>query len=276
MSDKLTIRVAKLLAQADNAGTEEEAATFMAKAQEVATLHSIDLAKARHATRDKQRTTPVQRVIELGVRGTRGLNTLVDLISGIATANDVKINIRNDSTAVIAFGFAEDIDVTEAMYASLVVQMATAADQWKKQGDWKGEQVYVPGRWGTGSRWGEWIDGRYKPVTWLTARLDFQLGYAHRVGDRLADAKQAAVDAAEADDVGDTDSGPGAGTSLVLVEKEKSVEDFYRRTSRARGSYRGHRGAVSYASTEAGDAAGQRARLSQATGIGGARRAVSA
>lgn len=274
MSDKLTMRVAKLLAQAENAGTEEESTVFMAKAQELATLHSIDMAKARHATREKERTVPVQRVIELGVRGTKGLNTLVALIRGIAAANDVKLNIWSDSTKVIAFGFAEDIDVTEAMYASLSVQIAAAAMEWKKKGTWRGDQVYVPGHWDTVDGWGQWIDGHYKPVTWLTARLDFQLGYARRVGQRLAEAKLAAVDAAGGSDT-ESVMESGTGTSLVLVEKQRSVDDFYRHTSKARRSYRGNRAPVSRASTRAGAEAGQRARLSSRDELPGARKAVS-
>lgn len=125
-ASSITEKIAKLLAQAEGAGTEAEAQTFMDKAQQLATLHSIDLAKARHITVAKQRTAPVTRTITIGVRGTKGLNTLVQLIIGIARANDVILNVAHNSTAVFAYGFAEDIDITEALFASLSVQMAHA------------------------------------------------------------------------------------------------------------------------------------------------------
>ncbi|MFA5709925.1 DUF2786 domain-containing protein [Mycolicibacterium sp.] len=266
--ETLTDKVAKLLNQAENAGTEAESATFMSKAQELATLHSIDLAKARHATVAKQRTTPTQRTITLGVRGTRGLNTLVSLFSGIASANDVTIDIASDSTRVYAYGFAEDIDIAEAMFTSLSVQMAQAAQAYHRSGDWKRHEVYVPGR----SRGWEWIEGHYKAPSWLSVRLDFQQGFAAQVGRRLALARAEAESAAQdADDAQDADSG----TALVLVAKRESVGDFYRSRSNARGSYRGRRQVSSSAAQGAGHRAGDKARLSQATELGGARKALA-
>lgn len=281
MSSSITEKIAKVLNQAENAGTEAEAATFMAKAQELATAYSIDLAKARHATIVKERTVPTHRRITLGVRGTRGLNTLVALWSGIADANDLTINIAHNSTYVIAFGFAEDIDVAEALFSSLSVQMAQAAAAYRKEGSWKSETVWRNGRY-VGSGWDrEWIEGDFKPITWLTARLDFQLGFARRVGQRLQEAKdeaemrakisdmEAAADGAAAIDGGST------GTALVLVEKREAVRDYYRQKSNARGSYRGYRSASSSRSLGAGRAAGDKARLSSATSLPGARRSIA-
>lgn len=287
--DSHTEKIAKLLNQAERAGTEAEGATFLAKAQELATLYSIDLARARHATVAKQRSTPVQRTITLGVRGTRGLNTLVSLFQGVAHANDLKFNIAHNSTYVIAFGFAEDIDVAEALFASLTVQMANAAAEYKKRGDWREETVYQPGDYeyyristgqkvskSYGQRWAyvsediaqRWVEGTYKPIGWLSARLDFQAGFAQRVAQRLAAAKQDAEDRAALHDALADDT---VGTELVLADKRDAVEDFYAATSRARGSYRGYRRAVSAAAIDAGRAAGERARLSRSTEVGGVR-----
>lgn len=287
--DSHTEKIAKLLNQAERAGTEAEGATFLAKAQELATLYSIDLARARHATVAKQRSTPVQRTITLGVRGTRGLNTLVSLFQGVAHANDLKFNIAHNSTYVVAFGFAEDIDVAEALFASLTVQMANAAAEYKKRGDWREETVYQPGDYeyyristgqkvskSYGQRWAyvsediaqRWVEGTYKPIGWLSARLDFQAGFAQRVAQRLAAAKQDAEDRAALHDALADDT---VGTELVLADKRDAVEDFYAATSRARGSYRGYRRAVSAAAIDAGRAAGERARLSRSTEVGGVR-----
>ncbi len=67
--------------------------------------------------------TPVQRTITIGNAGARGLRTYVQLFVVIAGANDVRCDIASNSTFVYAYGFAEDIDATHALYASLVVQM---------------------------------------------------------------------------------------------------------------------------------------------------------
>ena len=191
MADMLE-RIAKLLNQAENAGTEAEADVFMAKAQELATIHSIDLARARHATIAKERTLPVQRTIHIGERGTKGLRTLTDLYLGIAAANDIRCTIAHDATRVYAVGFAEDIDVSEALFASLQVQQSKALDEFKRRGDWKSEKVYIEPRY---NRWGEVTNQYgYKPQTWLTARLNFQDAFASRIRSRLHTAKWAEED----------------------------------------------------------------------------------
>lgn len=175
-------KIAKLLNQAENAGTPAEAEVFMAKAQQLATVHSIDLARARHATKAKQKTTPVQRTIHIGEASTRGLRTLTDLYLGIAAANDIKCTIASNATRVYAVGFAEDLDISEALFASLQVQQARALDAFKAEVSWKSETVYHERK--------SWDSpGGYKPITWLTARLNFQDAYASRIGLRLSIAK---------------------------------------------------------------------------------------
>ncbi len=178
-------RIAKLLNQAENAGTSAEAETFMAKAQELATVHSIDLARARHATKAKERTTPIQRDVTIGIQGSRGLRTLVDLYLGIASANDITCTIAGNATRVYAVGFAEDLDIAEALFASLQVQQAKALDAFKASGEWRNDLAYVEGRWTRD----DWIPGQYKPVTWLTARLNFQDAFASRIRTRLIQTK---------------------------------------------------------------------------------------
>ena len=336
-------KIAKLLNQAENAATEAEAAVFMAKAQQLATTHSVDLAHARHATKVKERTVPVQRTIHIGDRGARGLRTLVDLYLGIAAANDITCTIAHNATKVYACGFAEDIDVSEALFASLLTQQAKAADEFKRSGAWLEEKVWSDTSWG------------YKPQTWLTARLNFQEAFASRVGTRLWQAKHEAERAlkdAEAqqrarlhmdgDDLSesfkqwfydahglnlDEDDSTAQelrhslmevsceelggilatqmpehvdewvaefvteyavalseqddhrdSTALVLVEKRDAVaEAAAPMLKRARGSYRGGTsGARSQSGQRAGAEAGNRARLTGSTPIGGVKGAIGA
>jgi len=187
-------KIAKLLAMAENAGTEAEAAVFMSKAQSLATIHSIDLAKARHATKDKERTVPVQRTIHIGERRARGNRTLVDLYLGISAANDVKNTIAHDATRVYSVGFAEDIDISEALFASLQVQQSKALDEFKRAGEWKQETIEVEAFLREYDPWTNQnrrvcVGYKSKPQSWLTARLNFQDAFSSRIRSRLQEAK---------------------------------------------------------------------------------------
>ena len=127
--DKMLARIAALLRQAEGTDNTHEADAFMTAAQRLATAASIDLAVARsHAANRSAAQAPTQRTITIGSAGTRGLRTYVQLFVVIATANDVRCDIASNSTFVYAYGFAEDIDASHALYASLVVQMVRASD----------------------------------------------------------------------------------------------------------------------------------------------------
>ncbi|MGV7586075.1 DUF7168 domain-containing protein, partial [Mycobacterium kansasii] len=81
--------------------------------------------------------------------------------------------------------FAEDIDAVHALYASLVVQMVRASD------------AYIS-------------SGAHRPTPTITARLNFQLAFGTRVGQRLTDARQEArAEAVKTEK-------RGTGTELVL------------------------------------------------------------
>lgn len=149
--DKMLARIAALLRQAENTENPHEADAFMAAAQRLATTTSIDLAVARsHASARSPAQAPIQRTITIGEAGSKGLRTYVQLFVAIALANDVKCDVASNSTFVYAYGFAEDIDATQALYASLVVQMVKSAD------------AYLD-------------TGQHRPTPTITARLNFHL-----------------------------------------------------------------------------------------------------
>ena len=134
--DKMLARIAALLRQAENTDNPHEAEAFMSAAQRLATTTSIDLAVARaHSTTRSPAQVPVQRTITIGEAGSKGLRTYVQLFVAIAVANDVKCDVASNSTFVYAYGFAEDIDATHALYASLVVQMVKASDAYIATGE---------------------------------------------------------------------------------------------------------------------------------------------
>ena len=237
-------RIAALLRQAENTENPHEAEAFMSAAQRLATTTSIDLAVARaHSKERSPAQTPVQRTVTIGEAGAKGLRTYVQLFVAIAMANDVKCDVASNSTFVYAYGFAEDIDATHALYASLVVQMVKASD------------AYI-------------ATGQHRPTPTITARLNFHLAFGARIGQRLSEAREEARHAAT------TGQDQQPGTAIALRNKDVELKSFYREASKARGTWRASSASAGYSSAarRAGDRAGQRARLGPSTELAGARR----
>ena len=212
--DKMLARIAALLRQAEGTDNAHEADAFMSAAQRLATAASIDLAVARsHAANRSAAQGPTQRTVTIGASGTKGLRTYVQLFVGIAVANDVRCDVASNSTFLYAYGFAEDIDTTHALYASLVVQMVRASD------------AYIS-------------SGAHRPTPTITARLNFQLAFGARIGQRLTEAR----DQTQRDAKKDRRRPPG--TAIALRDKELELRDHYRSASRARGTWQASRAAV--------------------------------
>lgn len=273
--NKTLARIAGLLNKAENTDNSIERDTYMERAQELATLGSIDLAKARAFTAQRHAAAkPIQRAITIGESRQRGLRTYVDLFVGIAGANDVSIDVARNATKVYAFGFAEDIDVAEALYASLLTQMVSACNAFLATGEYKNETTYRKVSVFDEIFEEASCDRRRVPISKITARLEFQTAYASRVVFRLWEAKRSAETDAIAHDTTNPESGT-PGTALVLAQKRTTVENYYKDSSTARGSYRGHRStSESRIGRDAGDRAGRTARLAEPTSIAGAGGAI--
>jgi len=238
--DRLVDRIGKLLAQAEGTDNEHEASAFVERAQQLATAYAVDLELARARQRDKQSrsaTEPiVQERVAVGARGKRGNRHRVLLYSVVARANDVLVNVAHDSTYVLGFGHRADLEVVERLWASLAVQMVSAAQRRMDRGEHRAAGV-------AGQSW----------------RLSFYDGWVQAVGERLQAARARAV----------VETPVPAGTpsaALVLRAKAERVQSFYATASEARGSWRGPwsgRTAVSGRAQAAGQADGQRADLGQ-------------
>ncbi|WP_076476169.1 DUF2786 domain-containing protein [Williamsia sterculiae] len=256
--DKLLTRISGLLRQAEGTDNEHEAQTFMQAAQRLATAASIDLAVARaHDPNARAATVPVSRQVRIGTAGKKGLRTYVLLFVAIAHANDLKVDVAGNSTYVIAYGFAGDIDSVEALYSSLVIQMVAASDGYLKSGAYRGETAAR-----VVTQHGRWVSRRvveHKPLSPITARLNFQTAFADRIGTRLTEAR----DQARAQATGAETGASGGSTAIALRDKEIEVVDFHRSESQARGSWRSSSASAGYseAARRAGDHAGRRARI---------------
>jgi hypothetical protein len=274
--------LAKILRQAEAASTEEEAATYMAKAQDLATRASFDLEAARqHQANKEKRETPTSKVVILGEKRQKGLGHFIQLAGYIAAANDLEYDIKHNQTGVIVYGFQSDIDVFEALMASLLFQMESACAAFIKKGDYKNEMVttYVPAKW---SRYGDYTPSKVveKPIHGLTARKSFQEAFARAAGrkvrDAAAEAKLDIVLAAEAAE--QTAKGESSSASLVLVRKEVEVQSHYKAVSKAKGSWKGAgQSTVGHSSSghSAGTSAGRNANIGGQRAIGGQRTALA-
>ena len=255
------IKIGKLLNKAENAATPEEAAAYVGKAQFLAAKYSVDLAVARAAVaKGMKREEPTSRRIEVAEYRSKTKKWMVELFLSIGRANDLRTDIGGGSTSVIPYGFASDIDVAEALFASLSIQMVEQANEWLAKGEYKNE---------TQRKWDEktwqWIE---KPIDGRVARASFYQTFIIEVGRRLRAAK------AEVESVAVAES---TGTDLVLVAKRDEVQDFYRKKSTARGSWKssGSNGYSSSASS-AGRTAGASAKISGSKSVGGNRKQIGA
>ena len=273
--DKLLTRIGGLLRQAEGTDNPHEAEAFLAAAQRLATASSIDLAVAReHDPALKKRSAPISRQVTVGEAGKRGLKTYVQLFVQIGRANDLTCDVASNSTYVIAYGFASDIDTAEALYASLVVQMVSASDAYLKSGAYKSEtaQQVVTRDFGP---WRRRVVEE-KALSPITARLNFHSAFAERIGARLLEARDEQRRDAIAGDAADAGSGSSSTTAIALRHKEVEVADFYKQTSSARGSWRPRSATAGYsdAARRAGDSAGRRAKIGNDRQFGSARGAL--
>lgn len=230
-TEKTLDRIANILAKAENTTFDQERETYLAKAQELATLAGLDLEVARSRTHAKERQAPIQRHIEIGRKGDRGAGAYADLFNQIAIVNDVEC-IMADSW-IDAYGMPNDIDMTEALFAVILNQMVIGCIEYISEGSWRGE------------------------TSIHDARKSYYEGYRNRVVSRLAQAKRLA-----SRDASDRYAQEGVNTSLVLADKKKEVHDFYWTNAKRLSTRKAVRGKHA-GSRWAGDTAGMKAQISK-------------
>jgi len=236
--DSKTEKVGKLLTLAERASTAEEAQAFYAKAQELASRYSIELAFAQQAVSKKeQREVPVARTINIGEKGKYANKPLVSLIDAIARVNDVDIVIYNSSTRIVATGFPSDLDVVEALWLSASTTMVKHGDELirDKNAAWRSETVLVDEY----DRWGDWLGSVRKPVGGKGARRSFYDSFISGFGQELRRIRKEAIKESDERHFHENalalEAGAAtvaSGTELVLKEKKAEVEaareDWYK------------------------------------------------
>lgn len=246
--------LSKLLNQAENAATVEEAEAFFAKAQELATLHAISLAEARaHTQRSQRREEPTHEQVVIGAPRQHVNSHLCLLASGIGAANSLRTNIASNNTFILWFGLPSDIEAATLLLHSISHQMVRSADAFVRRRSWAQEVDRETGTWMTAQK----------------ARKSYYTTYVAVIAQRLQQARR--------DAVAQFDHGTSAAQGeLVLRNKELEVRDYYDQHSTARGHWRGHRGSLASTAavrTARDDAA--KARLEANRQIGGSRRELA-
>lgn len=250
-ADSITDKVGKLLSHADGASTEEERNTFVSKAESLAAEHSLNLAliRKRQADADKtdrDRPTTGAMFPLTALPSTTYQKLAVELGNEIANAHGARSTIWGKSKYMIFYGFPEDIQLTELMFARLTPVMFEEADAYLKTPEHK-----------------------ESGVAGVSARITFCQSFAIKVGSRLREAVEEVNQQASRS----YDSGPGqltdheSTTSVELVLAEKAVEvanyvDYEFKRQGVRGSWKGSRTSNwSHTASHAGRTAGARANL---------------
>jgi len=220
----LLARVRKLLAKAEAAGTTPaEAEALTAKAAELMARCGID--RALLAAAQPETDQPADRKVDIDNPWAR---VQAHLLCGLAAALRCQCVILprpGSGTRIHIFGYASDIERTDVLYTSLLVQM------------WQGLAAADP-------------PAQVRNVrAW---RRSWLLGFTSAVTGRVRAAEQRAAVQADQDRAG---SGPG--TALVLADRsqiiQRQLDHAYPVTRKSRVTYSGSGYGAGYAQGQQAD-----------------------
>ncbi len=186
--DRALRRIRALLAKAESTGFPDVAEALTAKAQELMTRHAVDAAllEAGASPSDGQAVdTRRVHVREPYVRAK------MQVLAAVAEANDVRLVWYSGLGIANLVGVRADVAAVELLFTSLLLQAAQA------------------------------LSAAEQPLGRRSAsrpfRRSFLLGYAHRIGERLLDARRRATARAAAEH--------GVDLLPVLRSREAAVEE---------------------------------------------------
>ena len=227
--DALLARVRKLLVKAEADGvTQAEAQALTAKAAELMAKYGIDRALLAAVRPETDR--PDDRIIDVANPWAR---VQAHLLCGLAAALRCQCVIlphTGPGSRIHVFGFASDIERSDVLYTSLLLQM------------WQGLSATEPPAW---SR---------SPRAW---RRSWLLGFATAVVARVRAAEQRAAQRAA-----DAPAGSGPSAALVLADRteiiERTLRQAYPVTRTSRVTYSGSGYGTGYAQGQRADIGGSR------------------
>jgi len=196
VSQRLLDRVRALLAKAESTEFPEEAEALTSRAQELMARHSID---------DALLAATAERSGRAGADDAAGRRLFVDspyeaakavLLDVIATANRCRSIWHKNLGLCTVVGFPAELDAVQLLFTSLLVQATTAMVA-------------------AGSREDAWGRSRTRSF-----RQSFLAAYAHRIGERLSEATEAAERKADA-------NAPGVNLLPVLAARHRVVDESF-------------------------------------------------
>jgi hypothetical protein len=242
-SDRLLDRVRKLLAKAeDESVTPPEAQALTAKAAELMAKYGID--RALLAADRPETDQPSSRVLDIDNPWARVKAHLLCGLGSALRCQCILLSSTGPGTRIHVFGYASDIERTDVLYTSVLIQM------------WHGLiGAQVPG-------WAK------SPRAW---RRSWLLGFATAVITRVRAAEHAAATQATA-----PAAGGSSRTALVLADRalviRKNAEQAYPLTRTARVTYSGTGYRDGYAQGQRADIGASRIPRGRARALSGAAR----
>jgi hypothetical protein len=229
-SSSLLDRVRKLLAQAEGEGvTQPEAEAFTARAAELMARHGIDRAKLAADRPETDR--PGSRVIDVRNPWAKVRAHLLAGLAGAMRCQCVLLSVPagQEGARVHVFGYASDLERTDILYTSLLLQMGRAFLP-------GGRALAVP-------------EGVRSVRAWHRSWL---LGYVTAVITRVQAAEARVTGAAK-----DETTAGGKSTALVLADRSvvirRDLEEAYPVTRRTRITYSGRGYTDGYAQGQRAD-----------------------
>ena len=216
-------RVRKLLAKAEAEGvTPPEAEALTAKAAELMARYGID--RARLAASRPDTDAPGNRIIDIENPWAQVRAHLLAGLAGAMRCQCVLLTTDKPGARIHVFGYASDLERTDILYTSLLLQMARGLSA-----------TVVP-------------VGVRSPRAW---RRSWLLGFVSAVISRV----RAAEDRAAAGAEGEVQTGPS--TALVLADRalvvRRQLEEAYPVTRKTRITYSGRGYSAGYAEGQQAD-----------------------
>ncbi len=221
-SDRLR-KVRALLAKAEETNFPDEATTYLSKAAALVAKWELDEAMVWADTPEPERSAPVTRNVDVTAPYANRKTVLLGVVAQANGCRVIRMGTSSEGHRVALIGFTHDVEVTELLFSSLLIQMTRAM----------------------------LTDGSPQRTATATAqwRRSFIVAFSNRVDERLQAARRTA--GAEHDLVAEPSQRSAA---LVLLDRSQRVDEETRRQfPRLRSSY------VSSGSSASGARAGTRA-----------------